>query len=103
MADLRATSTLGARLDEAGQALQRVTSTRSTSWAVEGGNPAERTARASERLLELNEASALGIRVLVETARKDSKWVVRTAILTMAITALTLAALIVAIFTLRAA
>ncbi|MCA9240219.1 MAG: hypothetical protein KDA37_08470 [Planctomycetales bacterium] len=86
---------VGARLDSAGQALKRVTATRSTSWNVESADPADRTALATERMLELSRASADGIEALVASARQDSKWIKATAVLTIVITLLTAAAVAV--------
>jgi hypothetical protein len=48
-------------------------------------------------MLELAQASADGIEALVASAREDAKWVRTTAILTVVITVLTAAAVIIGI------
>jgi hypothetical protein len=99
MAELTAKSTLsvGAKLEAAGEVLQQVTSSRSTYWNVESPDPVERTARATERQLALDEASSAGIDALVTAAQKDHMLVMWTVVLTVVITLLTGATLLVAI------
>lgn len=94
------TLSVGKRLEAAGQALHRVTTTRSASWNVESGDPQERAARAAERSLELEEATREGVAALVAAAEEEAKWVILTAKLTMVITGLTFVTLVVACVTL---
>ena len=102
MANLSAESKLsvGAKLDAAGEVLRHVSTSRSTSWDVESTDPVERTAKATERMLEISEASKGGIQALVDAATVDSKWVSRTGWLTILIALLTATTLVVAIATL---
>lgn len=88
---------VGARLDAAGRELHRVTSSRTTTWNVESGDPVDRTALDTERMLELTKASADGIEALVASAQRDAKWVRVTGILTIVITVLTAVAVIIGI------
>ena len=67
---------------------------------MESADPADRTALASERMLELTRASAVGIEALVASAQQDSKWVKATAILTIVITFLTAAAVLLGLLAL---